>query len=96
MLPRGSLSIRAKLYKNKKYEYYYLKFREGHRIVNQHVSKSALKELKNKLALRKKYEQEVKAYEQRIAYLKRLLKTKGRSRGTQAAKVIVESLELNV
>jgi hypothetical protein len=85
-LPKGSLSIRAKLYKNKKYEYYYLKYREGQRIVNQHIASDNLEELKKKLALRKQYEQEVKAYEQRIVYLKKLLKTKGRTSGAQKDK----------
>lgn len=82
-LPRGSLNIRAKLYKNKRYEYHYLKFRDGDRIVNQHVSGSDLKELKNKLSLRKKYEQEAKSYEKRIAYLKKILSSKGRPRGVK-------------
>ncbi len=71
-LPRGSLHIRAKLYKDKKYEYHYLKYRDGDRIVNQHVSGSDLKELKAKLSLRKKYEQEAKSYEKRITYLKKI------------------------
>jgi len=85
-LPRGSLSIRVKLYKNKRYEYHYLKFRDRDRIVNQHVSGSDLKELKNKLSLRKKYEQEEKSYEKRIAYLKKILSSKGRPRGVKKDK----------
>jgi hypothetical protein len=85
-LPRGSLSIRVKLYKNKRYEYHYLKFRDRDRIVNQHVSGSDLKELKNKLSLRKKYEQEEKSYEKRIAYLKKILSSKGRLRGVKKDK----------
>jgi len=85
-LPKGSLRIRAKLYKNRKYEYYSLKYREGQRVVNQHIAEDKLEELKKKLALRKQYEQELKAYEQRIVYLKRLLKTKGRVLGAQKDK----------
>jgi len=85
-LPRGSLRIRAKLYKDKKYEYHYLKYRDGGRIVNQHVSGSDLKELKAKLSLRKKYEQEAKSYEKRIAYLKKILSSKGSPRGVKKDK----------
>jgi len=85
-LPKGSLHIRAKVYKNKKYEYYSLKYREGQKVVNQHIAGGKLEELKKKLALRKHYEQEAKAYEQRILYLKKLLKTKGRMSGAQKDK----------
>jgi hypothetical protein len=85
-LPKGSLSIRAKVYKNRRYEYYYLKYREGQKVVNQHIASDNLEELKRKLALRKQYEKEVKAYEQRIVYLKKLLKTKGQARGAQKDK----------
>ena len=85
-LPKGSLRIRAKVYKNRRYEYYYLKYREGQKVVNQHIASDNLEELKRKLALRKQYEKEVKAYEQRIVYLKKLLKTKGRALGAQKNK----------
>jgi hypothetical protein len=78
-LPKGSLSVRKKLHGDRKYEYHYLKFREGDKVVNQHVAESELYELQDKLALRRRYEQEAKAYEKRIAYLKKLLKTKGRN-----------------
>ncbi len=81
-----SLRIRAKLYKDKKYEYHYLKYRDGDRIVNQHVSGSDLKELKAKLSLRKKYEQEAKSYEKRIAYLKKIMSSKGSPRGVKKDK----------
>ncbi len=82
-LPRGSLSVRKKIYKNKVYEYHYLKFREGNRVVNQHVAGSVLKELQDKLALREKYLQEAKAHEKRILYLNKLLKSKGHHGGDQ-------------
>jgi len=85
-LPKGSLSIRVKRYKNKRYEYHYLKFRDRDRIVNQHVSSSDLKELKNKLSLRRKYEQEAKSYGKRIAYLKKILSSKGRQHGVKKDK----------
>jgi hypothetical protein len=81
-LPKGALSQRVKVHKGKEYHYHYLKFREGGRVFNQHVAKGALKDLEGKLDLRRKYEEEAKAYRKRISYLKRLLKTKGRPRGT--------------
>jgi hypothetical protein len=80
-LPKGSLSVRKKLYKNREYKYHYLKFRERDRIVNQHVAHKDLGELQEKLALRKRYALEARAYQKRISYLKRLLERKGRSHG---------------
>jgi len=85
-LPKGSLSVRKKLYKNREYKYHYLKFREGDKVINRHVVDDELSGLQNKLALRKRYALEAEAYEKRISYLKKLLKTKGRSRGTQEDK----------
>lgn len=84
--PKGSLSVRKKLYKDREYEYYYLKFREGNRVVNQHVAEDKLDELQIKLAQRKKYEKEAQVYEKRISYLKKILKAKGRSGGTHKHK----------
>ena len=46
------------------------------------MAKDALKDMKGKLDLRRKYEEEAKAYRKRISYLKKLLKTKGPLRGT--------------
>jgi hypothetical protein len=85
-LPRGSLSVRKRFYKDREYEYHYLKFREGSRVVNQHVAEDKLKELQNRLALRKKYEKEAQVYKRRISYLKKLLKAKGHPGGTQEYK----------
>lgn len=82
-LPKGSLSVRKKLHKNKEYEYHYLKYREENKVVNQHVADSGVNELRDKLALRRKYVQEARAYEGRISYLKKLLKTGGHSSGSQ-------------
>jgi hypothetical protein len=78
-LPKGSLSVRKKRYKNREYKYSYLKLREGDRVLSRHVTESAVEELRNQLALRKKYIAEAKAYGKRISYLKRLLRTKGPS-----------------
>jgi hypothetical protein len=85
-LPKGSLSVRKKPYKSREYKYHYLKFREGDKVINQHVVDDKVNELQNKLALRKKYALEAKAYEKRIAYLKKLLKTKGHPSGTREDK----------
>lgn len=78
-LPKGSLSVRKKVHRSKEYEYHYLKYRNGDKVVNQHVAEGEVKELQNKLALRKKYEQEAKVYRKRMSYLKKLLKTEGKS-----------------
>jgi hypothetical protein len=75
-LPTGSLGVRRKLHKGKKYEYQYLKFREGGKVINQHVPDSAVKELRDRLELRKRYASEALVYEKRISYLKKLLKAK--------------------
>jgi len=81
-LPKGSLGVRKRFHKDRVYEYHYLKFREGNKVVNQHVSEDNLKDMQNKLAQRKKYEKEAQVYERRISYLKKLLKAKGRPGGT--------------
>lgn len=82
-LPRGSLGVRKKLHKDREYRYHYLKFREGGKVISQHVSGSALQELQDKLALRNRYASEAKVYKSRIAYLKKLLKQKESSGGSQ-------------
>jgi hypothetical protein len=65
-LPKGSLSVRKKVHKNQEYEYHYLKFRDGDEVVDQHVAEGEVKELQNKLSLRKKYEQEAKVHKNRF------------------------------
>ncbi len=82
-LPKGSLSVRKKVHNDKEYRYHYLKFREGNKVLNQHVAEEKVDELQNKIALRKKYEQEAKVYRKRISYLKKLLKTRGQPGGIQ-------------
>jgi hypothetical protein len=77
-LPKGSLSVRKKAHKDREYKYSYLKYRDGDKVINQHVAESEMEDLKNRLALSKKYEQEAKVYGKRISYLKKLLKEKGR------------------
>jgi hypothetical protein len=82
-LPKGALSARKKLHGGREYRYYSLKFRDGEKVINQHVPSEALVELQNKLALRKRYLSEAKAYEKRIAYLKKLLKSEVSHGGSQ-------------
>jgi hypothetical protein len=74
-LPKGVLSERKKKYKEKAYSYFSLKFREGERVVNQHVRAEQVPALRKKLDQRKKIEKEMKAYQKRIAYLSKILKS---------------------
>lgn len=79
-LPKGVLSSRKKQYKKKVYSYYYLKYREGTKVVNKHIADEKVQEIAEKLEQRKKNTKEIKSYEKKIAYLERMLKT-GRKRG---------------
>jgi hypothetical protein len=73
-LPKGSLHIRIRRQGNKEYRYHYLKFREGTKVVNQHVSDDDVKELQEKLAVRKRSVAEMEDYKKRISYLNRILR----------------------
>ena len=75
-LPKGSLHIRYKEYKEKKYAYHYLKYREGRKSHNKHISASELEELSKKLDIRKKYMRELVSYNARIKYLEKILSVK--------------------
>ena len=80
-LPKGAMSERKKRYMNKVYSYYYLKYREGKKVISKHVPNREVQEILKKLALRKKYEKEMQSYEKKIAYLNKILragKRKGR------------------
>jgi len=72
-LPKGVLSERKKRYKDREYAYFSLKYREGDRVINQHIPKKDVQELRGQLALRKKYEKEFRAYRKKIGYLNKLL-----------------------
>ena len=72
-LPRGVLNKREKRYKDKVYSYYYLKYREGGNVYNKHISKNKVQELLGKIGLRKKYEKEIRAYKNKIAYLNKIM-----------------------
>ena len=72
-LPKGVINERAKRYKDKVYSYYYLKYREGEKVYNKHISKDKIRELLRKLELRGKYEKEIQAYKKKIAYLNKIM-----------------------
>lgn len=74
-LPKGVLSERKKRYKEKSYSYYSLKYREGEKVVNQHIPNDQAPALKKKLDQRKKLEKEMISYKKKIAYLSKMLKS---------------------
>jgi hypothetical protein len=79
-LPKGVLSLRKKRYKKKVYSYYYLKYREGENVVNKHVSDDKVQKIAKQLEQRKRYMKEIRSYEKKIAYLKKVLGA-GREKG---------------
>lgn len=82
-LPKGSLHLRIKRHGEKEYRYHYLKFRDGARVVNQHVPRDAVQELQDKLELRTRYVSEVKIYKKRISYINRILGKKAKDNEDQ-------------
>ena len=72
-LPRGVINERKKRYKNKVYSYPYLKYREGDKVVNKHISREEVQEISKKLMMRKKYEKEIQSYRKKIAYLDKIV-----------------------
>lgn len=77
-MPKGSLSSRYKRYKNKRYSYFCLKYRIGKKVYCKHISNADADGLKELLMKRSKYESEIKSYNNRIRYLKRLLSIGGK------------------
>jgi hypothetical protein len=73
-LPRGSLHLRRKKYKDRRYEYHYLKYWENGRSVSVHVPSAGLDRIREGLERRKAYEKEIREYRGRIRYLERILK----------------------
>ena len=73
-LPRGSLHLRRKKYKDRNYEYPYLKYWEDGRSVSVHVPRADLDRIREELERRKAYENEIREYRGRIRYLERILK----------------------
>lgn len=72
--PRGALTPREKVVGERKYTYYSLVFREGRKVINQHIPKAALAALRGQLVERDKCRKEIATYRRRIAYLEKLLK----------------------
>jgi hypothetical protein len=71
-LPKGSLHIRKKHYKGKKYSYHYLKYRQGKKSISKHVPQKKLETLIQKLKARKGYEKELRSYALRMKYLEKI------------------------
>jgi predicted ribosome quality control (RQC) complex YloA/Tae2 family protein len=74
-LPKGVINERRKRYKDKVYSYYYLKYREGKKVVNKHISNKDMQEISKKLEVRRKYEKEIQSYKKKIAYLNKIVDT---------------------
>lgn len=72
-LPKGVINERKKRYKDKEYSYYYLKYRDGKKVINEHIPNGDVKEILRKIALRKKYEKEIDSYKKKIAYLNKII-----------------------
>jgi hypothetical protein len=72
-LPKGVINERRKRYKDKVYSYYYLKYREGKKVINKHISNKEMQEISKKLEVRGKYEKEIQSYKKKIAYLNEIV-----------------------
>jgi hypothetical protein len=72
-LPRGSLLVRKKRYKDRVYEYHCLKYREGEKVISQHVAGGDVEEVGIQVERRHRYEKEIRVLRKRIAYLEKLL-----------------------
>ena len=79
-LPKGVINKRNKRYKDRVYSYYYLKYREGKKVINKHISKEKIQDISKKLEQRKKYQKEMQLYKKRIDYLNRINRS-GKKRG---------------
>ena len=75
-LPKGSLHVRRKSYKRKKYLYHYLKYREDGKSINKHFPEKEIEGLIQKLQARKKYEKEIKTYIAKMKYLEKISKAR--------------------
>ena len=73
-LPKGVLNERKKCYKNKVYFYFSLKYRDGDRVINQHIPQERVHLLKEQIAKRKKIEKELALYEKKISYLSKVIR----------------------
>ena len=73
-LPRGTLHVRRKKYKDRSYKYHYLKYWEGGKSVSVHVPRADLERIREGLERRKAYESEIGEYRGRIRYLEKILR----------------------
>jgi len=73
-LPKGSLHVRGKNYKRKKYLYHYLKYREHGKSINKHVPEKEVEGLIQKLQARRNHEKEIKTYMAKMKYLEKISK----------------------
>ena len=71
-LPKGVINKWKKQYKDRVYSYYHLKYRDGKKVINKHISKDEIQEISMKLEQRKKYKKEMQSYKKRIDYLNNL------------------------
>jgi hypothetical protein len=74
-LPKGSLHVRKIPSGKKCLQYYYLKFRDGHKSVYKHVPKGLQPELSAGIEERRKLQGQLHQLNARIRYLRKLLKT---------------------
>ena len=72
-LPKGSLGERKVKSNDKEYVYPCLRYRDGKKVVYEHLSRKRAEELKPVLERRKKLENSLKANKKRIATINALL-----------------------
>ncbi len=85
-LPKGVLNKRNKQYKSNIYSYYYLKYRNGGKVINKHVPNKEVQEILKKLEHRKKYEKEIQSYKKKILYLNKILNADKRRESANRSK----------
>lgn len=71
-LPKGSISQTTKGCK----AYYYLKYRDGKKIISQYVSKDHIDELRSKIDKRKHIEAMIKSLQDELSIANRILEEK--------------------
>ena len=75
-LPKGVIRERKKRYKDKVYLYHCLKYRDGEKVINQHLANKDVPGVSKKLENRKKIEKEIRSYKKKIAYLNKIIGAK--------------------
>ena len=72
-LQKGVISERKKHYKNKVYSYYYLKYREGEKVISKHIPDKKVQEILKRLELRENTKRNA-IPQKKIAYLNKILR----------------------